>query len=120
MLFCDLQDGETAIEQLAKGQSSEVAEPRIVLDPCTAAGSHGRIEAEGGEHFCLSAMLQKKSRCSFQMQIFYVQPHAVRKGDAPEQKVSCPVIHLVEMPKASIYWKSHAGGHSLPDTVGCY
>lgn len=69
MLFCDLRDGETATEQLPKGQSREAAEPSAVLDPGTSAGSHGRAEGEGGEHFCLSAMLQRKSLLSFQMQV---------------------------------------------------
>lgn len=70
-----------------------MAELSIVPDPCSPARDRGRVEAEGRDPFCLSEMLQMRSHLNFQMQVFYyVQTHAVRKGDAPEEKVSCLVV----------------------------
>ena len=112
MPFCDLHDGKTELQSdLLKGSQARWWSWALYQTPASLPGiiAESKLKEETSSAFlrCYKGSLT----LIFSGKSYYVQIHAVRKGDAPEQKVSLPYgsfVHHVEIPKASVYWKSQA------------
>lgn len=93
MPFCDLRDGETELpSDLPKGSQARWQSWALhqTPEPLPGAVAESKPKEETPSVFLrcykwsLTLILWGKS--------YYIQTHAVRKGDAPEEKVSCLVV----------------------------